>query len=78
MKVLVIPIVIGALGPVTKELVQGLEDLVKRVETIQNVALLRSSTDTEKSTEDLMRLAVTQTSVRNHRLKVVRKNRKGQ
>ena len=45
MKVTVIPIVIGALGTVIKELVQGQEDLeIKgRVETIQTTALLRSA-----------------------------------
>ena len=44
MKVTVIPIVIKALGTVTKGLVQGLEDLEirGRVETIRTTALLRS------------------------------------
>ena len=43
MKVMMIPVVIGALGTVTKRLVQGLEDLEirGRVETIQMTALLR-------------------------------------
>ena len=42
MKVTVIPLVIGALGTVTKGLVKGLEDLKIRgqVETIQTSALL--------------------------------------
>ena len=45
MKVTVIPIVIGALGTVTKGLVQGLEDLEirGRVEIIQTTALLRTA-----------------------------------
>ena len=45
MKVTFIPIVIGALGTVTKELIKGLENLeIKgRVETIQTTALLRSA-----------------------------------
>ena len=45
MKVTIIPIVIGALGAVTKGLVQGLEDLeiTGRVESIQTTALLRSA-----------------------------------
>ena len=45
MKVTVIPIVIGALGTITKILVQGLEDLEirGRVETTQSTALLRST-----------------------------------
>ena len=45
MKVMVIPIVIGALGIVTKGLVQGLEGLGirGRVETIKTTPLLRSA-----------------------------------
>ena len=45
MKVMIIPIVIGDLGTVTKGLVQGLEDLeiMGRVETVQTTALLRSA-----------------------------------
>ena len=44
MKVTFIPIVIGALGTVTKELVKRQEDLEirGRVETIQTTALMRS------------------------------------
>ena len=43
MKVLIIPIVIGAFGTVTKWLLKWLEDLEfgGRVETIQTTALLR-------------------------------------
>ncbi len=39
----IIPIVIGALGTVTKRLIQGLEDLeiTGRMETIQAISLLR-------------------------------------
>ena len=46
MKVSVIPIVIGALDTVTKELIQELEDMEirERVETLQITALLRSAT----------------------------------
>ena len=45
MKVTIIPIVIAALGTVTKGLVQGLENLeiTGRVETVQAKALLRSA-----------------------------------
>ena len=45
MKVTTIPIVIGALGTVTKGSVQRQEDLeiIGRVETIQTTALLRST-----------------------------------
>ena len=41
---MIIPFVIGALGTVTKELVQGQEDLeIRGVETIQTTILLRSA-----------------------------------
>ena len=45
MQVTIIPIVIGAFGPVTKELLKGLEDLEVggRVETIQTTTLLRTA-----------------------------------
>ena len=43
MKVTIIPVVIGAFGTVTKELLKGLEDLEVggRVETIRMTALLK-------------------------------------
>ena len=45
MKVTIVPIVIGALGTITKGLLKGLEDLGVggRVETIQTTALLRTA-----------------------------------
>ena len=45
MKVTIVPIVIGALGTISKELLKGLEDLEVggRVETIQTTALLRTT-----------------------------------
>ena len=45
MKVTIVPIVIGALGTITKVLLKGLEDLEigGRVETIQTTALLRTA-----------------------------------
>ena len=45
MKVTIVPIVIGALGTITKGLLKGLEDLEigRRVETIQTRALLRTA-----------------------------------
>ena len=45
MKVTIVPIVIGALGTITKGLLKGLEDLDfgGRVETIQTTALLRTT-----------------------------------
>ena len=63
MKVTVIPIVISVLSLVNKRIVQGLGELEIRgqVETIQTKALSRSA-------RILRRLAVTQTSERNHQL----------
>ena len=48
MKAIIIPIVIGTFGTVTKELFKGLEDLEirKRVETIQSTTLLRRVQET--------------------------------
>ena len=45
MKVTIIPIVIGAFGTVTEELLKGLEDFKVdwRVETFQTTALLRTA-----------------------------------
>ena len=45
MKVIIIPIVIGAFGTLTKGLLKGLEDLEVggRVETIQTTALLKTA-----------------------------------
>ena len=45
MKVMIVPIVIGALGTITNGLLKGLEDLEVggRVETIQTTALLRTA-----------------------------------
>ena len=45
MKVTIVPVVIGALGAITKGLLKGLEDLEVggRVETIQMTALLRTA-----------------------------------
>ena len=57
MKVTIIPIVIGALGTVTKGLLEGLEDLE-----------VGGRVNTEKSPGDLRRLTVIQTPVENHQL----------
>ena len=45
MKVTIVPIVIGALGTITKGLLKGLEDLEfgERLETIQMTALLNTA-----------------------------------
>ena len=70
MKVTIVPIVIGALGTITKGLLKGLKDLEVggRVETIQTTALLRNGQNPETSPGDLRRLAVTQTPMKNHQL----------
>ena len=54
-------IVIGALGTVTRGLVQGLENLEirERVEAIQTIVEI--SQNTKKSPRDLRRLALTHT-----------------
>ena len=73
MKVTVIPIIIGALGTVTKRLIQGLEDLEirGRVKTTQNNSIVEIGQNTEESPKDLRIVAVTQTPVRNHSLTLV-------
>ena len=70
MKVTIVPIVIGALGTVTKGLLKGLEDLEigGRVESIQTNSIARDGQNTETSSGDLRKLAVTQTSGKNHQL----------
>ena len=65
MKVTVIPIVIGALGTVTKWL-EELE-IRARVETIENYSIIKNW----ESPWDLRRHAVTQTSVEDHRIALV-------
>ena len=72
MKVTILRIVIGAFGTVTKGLLKGLDDLEVggRVETIQNI---RNGQNTEKSPGDLKRFGVTQTPVKDHKLKLVGK-----
>ena len=51
MKVTVEPVVIGALGTITKGLLKGLEDLEVggRIETIQTTALLRTPESGDES-----------------------------
>ena len=64
---MVIPIVIGALATVIKELIMYLDDLEIKggVETIQTTALLGSTQNTEKSPGDLSRLSDTQIPEKN-------------
>ena len=69
----IVTIVIGAFGTGTKGLLKGLGDLEVsgRVETIQTTALLKTASILGRVLEtlgDLRRLAVTQTSVKDHQL----------
>ncbi len=61
MKVTIVPIVIGALGTITKGLLKGLEDY-------PNDSIAKNGQNPETSPGDLRRLAVTQTLVKNHQL----------
>ena len=68
----VIPIVIGALGTDTKVLIQGLEDLdMSTSGAHQNYSIIKIGQNAGKSPENLRRLAVTQTTMRNHQLMLV-------
>ena len=73
MKVTIIPIVIGAFGTVTKELLKGLEDLEVggRVEIHPSNSIIENGQNTEKSPGDLRRLAVTQSPVKDHQLTLI-------
>ena len=78
MKVTVMPIVIGALVTDTKALAQGLENLEKKRTRRDNPnnSFIKIAHDTKKSPGYLRRLAVTQTPVRNHRVRLVWKAQK--
>ena len=76
MKVTVIPVVIGAFGTFTKWLVQGLGNK-RAIRDHPNYSIVEVGQDIEKSLGDLRRLAIAQTSVRNHWLTLVWKTRKG-
>ena len=65
-----ISFVIGTLGTITKELVQGIENKRTNREHPNN-SIDEISLNTEESSRDLSRLAVTQTPVRNHLLTLV-------
>ena len=63
---IIILIVIGAFGTVTKGLLKGLEDL--EVSDHPNNSIIENGQNTGKSPGDLRRLAVTQSPVKDHRL----------
>ena len=67
---MVILIVIGALGTIPKGLVHGLENLKIRGQ-VETISVIKIDQNTEKFLEDFKKLAVTQTSVRNHQLTLV-------
>ena len=66
MQVTIIPIVIGAFGTETKGLLKGLDDL-----KVEGRVGPSNDQNTEKSPGDLRELAVTQTPVKNHQLKLM-------
>ena len=68
-KVTIIPNVIGTLGIVTKELIvtRGLRNKRKNGDH-SHCYIIEIGQNTEKSTEDLRRLAVIQTPVKDHQL----------
>ena len=67
MKVTIIPIVIYALGTVTKGLIRQKDlEITGLIETIQNYSIIEISHDTEKSAGDLRRIAVSQTPGKDH------------
>ncbi len=70
MKVTMIPIVREVLGTVTKRLVQGLGGLgnKKTKRDHPNYCIIKIGQNNEKSPEDLRKLAVTQTPVKDHQL----------
>ena len=75
MKVTIIPIVIDAFGKVTKGLLKGTGGLEswRTSRDHPNDSIIENGQNTEKSSGDLRRLAVTQTPVKNHQLKLMGK-----
>ena len=72
MWVTVIPFVNGALGTITKGLVQRLETKKKKTsEDHPNHSIVEIGQNTEKILGELRRLAVVQTLVRNHQILLV-------
>ena len=67
MKVMIVPIVIGALGTITKGLLKGFRSW-RTGRDYPNDSIAGNSQNPETSPGDLRRLAVTQTPVKNHQL----------
>ena len=68
MKVTNIPFVIGALGTITKGLVQGQEGLDIRGRDPPDYCIIKIGQNIEKSPGYLRRLAVAQTPVKKYRI----------
>ena len=77
-KLMLIPIVIGALGTVTKGLIKGLGGLGnnRMSRDNPNYCIIEIGQNTEKSHRNLRRLTVTQTSVKDNQLMLMRKTLK--
>ena len=73
MKLTIIPIVIGAFGTVTKGLKKGPGGLVSWQTSgdYPEYNIIKNDLNTEKCPGDMRTLAVTQTPVKNHQLKVM-------
>ena len=78
MKVTIVPIVIGALGTITKALLKGLEDLEDggRVETIQMTALLGTARILRRVLEIWGDLLSLKSPMKNHQLTLMWKTLK--
>ena len=72
-KVIGLPIVVGALGTIPKELVKELEDLEIRGGVYPDYNIIKIGKNTEESPGNLRRLAVSQILVKNYQLSQVRK-----
>ena len=70
MKVTVIPIILGALRTILKSLGKGPEDF-EIIGDYPNYSIIKINQNTEKSPGDLRRLAVTQTLVKDHPLRMM-------
>ena len=68
MKVTVISVVIGALGTISKGLVKGTKRLrnQRTSKIYSNYSIVKIGRNTKKSPEDMRKLAVTHTPVRNY------------
>ena len=67
----IIPIVIGAFGTVNKGLLKELDDLEVGERDHPNDSIIENGQNTEKSPGDLRRLAVTQTLLEDHQLRLM-------